>query len=54
MGFKGQLTFDSSKQDGTMRKLLNVSKVNGLGWKPIVDLEQGLKIVIKSYLDRMT
>jgi GDP-L-fucose synthase len=49
MGFKGHLTFDSSKPDGTMRKLLNVSKVNGLGWKPRVGLKEGLRIVVDSF-----
>lgn len=50
MGFKGQLVFDSSKPDGTMRKLLDVSKIKALGWKPEVDLNKGLDISIKSYL----
>ncbi len=41
-GFKGQLVFDTSKPDGTPRKLLDVSKLNELEWKAQVDLEIGL------------
>jgi GDP-L-fucose synthase len=41
-GFKGCLTFDSSKPDGTPRKLLDVSKLNGLGWKASIPLERGV------------
>lgn len=42
MGFKGQLSFDSSKPDGTMRKLLDVSRIHELGWKHRVSLSEGL------------
>jgi GDP-L-fucose synthase len=41
-GFKGRLTFDASKPDGTPRKLLDVSKLSGLGWKASIPLEQGV------------
>lgn len=41
-GFIGQLVFDETKPDGTMRKLLDVSKINNLGWKAAIDLESGL------------
>lgn len=51
MGFTGKLIFDSSKPDGTMRKLLDVSKIKALGWKPQMDLNNGLDIAIKSFLD---
>jgi len=49
-GFKGEIRFDSSKPDGTMRKLLDVSKLEKLGWKCKVDLEYGVKSVYKEYL----
>jgi len=42
-GFQGDLIFDESKPDGTMRKLLDVSKLNSLGWKATIDLEEGLR-----------
>ena len=41
-GFKGQLTFDSSKPDGTPRKLLDVSRLRSLGWEATIGLEEGL------------
>lgn len=50
MGFKGQLVFDSSKPDGTMRKLLDVTKIKALGWKPEIDLNKGLDIAIETYI----
>lgn len=43
VGFKGDIVFDSSKPDGTPRKLLDVSRLHGLGWKPALSLPQGLK-----------
>ena len=46
MGFKGELIFDTSKPDGTIRKLLDVSKIKALGWKPLIDLDKGLDIAI--------
>lgn len=52
MGFKGELVFDTSKPDGTMRKLLDVSKIKNLGWQPKVSLNEGLDIVIKHYRSR--
>lgn len=42
VGFEGNLIFDTSKPDGTPRKLLDVSKVNSLGWKHKVSLEEGI------------
>ncbi len=51
VGFKGELKWDSSKPDGTPRKLLDVSKINGLGWKEEVSLEEGLNMVYKNRLE---
>jgi GDP-L-fucose synthase len=50
IGFKGQLNWDNSKPDGTFRKLLDVSKINRLGWKSKVDLKEGIKMVYSIYL----
>ena len=50
-GFKGELLFDASKPDGTMRKLLDVSKLEKLGWKSKIELETGVKAVFEGYLD---
>ncbi len=40
--YKGRLVFDSSKPDGTPRKLLDISRLAGLGWQPRISLEQGI------------
>lgn len=49
IGFKGILTFDSSKPDGNPRKLLDSSLINGLGWKAKTNLMTGLKNTIQWY-----
>ena len=41
-GYKGKIVFDTSKPDGTPRKLLDVSKLSGLGWKASVNLQEGM------------
>ncbi len=51
LGFKGNLAFNTSKPDGTMRKLTDVSKLNGLGWKYKIELEEGIKKMISNYLN---
>ncbi len=48
-GFNGELLFDASKPDGTMRKLLDVSKLQKLGWKCKIELEEGVKAVFEGY-----
>lgn len=48
VGFEGELVFDSSKPDGTPRKLMDVSKINSLGWKHTIGLEEGIKRVYDS------
>jgi GDP-L-fucose synthase len=42
VGYEGELVFDASKPDGAMRKLMDVSRLKSLGWKPSVSLEEGL------------
>lgn len=49
IGFKGKLIYDNSKPDGTMRKLTDVSKLNKLGWKHKVELEDGVRQLYKRY-----
>jgi GDP-L-fucose synthase len=44
-GYKGNIIFDSSKPDGTPRKLMDVSKLSALGWKASIDLRPGIKAV---------
>ena len=43
VGFEGQLVLDATKKDGTMRKLLDISRIKATGWSPKVSLEEGLK-----------
>jgi GDP-L-fucose synthase len=44
-GFGGELRFDTSKPDGTPRKLLDVARIHGLGWKHKISLEAGIRMV---------
>ncbi|WP_316786316.1 GDP-L-fucose synthase [Pedobacter frigiditerrae] len=53
VGYKGALTFDSTKPDGTPRKLMDVSKLHGLGWKHKIELEEGLKLAYQDYLSKI-
>lgn len=46
-GYKGEISFNTSKPDGTPRKLLDVSKIHALGWKHSIELEQGIAMVYK-------
>ena len=45
VGFEGEIITDTTKPDGTPRKLMDVSKLNALGWKASVSLEEGVKMV---------
>ena len=47
--YKGNISFDSSKPDGTMKKLTDPSKLNGLGWKHQVEIEEGVEKVFEWY-----
>jgi len=49
VGYRGQIVFDSSKPDGTPKKLLDVSKINKLGWKAKTPLKEGLQKTIDWY-----
>jgi GDP-L-fucose synthase len=51
VGYKGAIVFDSSRLDGTPRKLMNTSKINSLGWKPSIKLEEGIKKTIEEVKD---
>jgi GDP-L-fucose synthase len=47
VGYKGTLEFDTTKPDGTPRKLLDTTKINNLGWKPSICLEEGIRRTIE-------
>lgn len=52
VGFTGKLSFDSAKPDGTPRKLMDVSKLNNLGWRHSTDLIEGLILTYKDFLTK--
>ena len=52
-GYKGRLAFDASKPDGTMRKLMDVSRLERLGWSATVELRAGITSTYKWYLDQL-
>lgn len=51
VGFKGSITFDTTKPDGTPRKLLDVSKLKKLGWTYKTELEDGIKLAYEDFLN---
>ena len=48
-GYSGQINWDSTKPNGTMRKVLDISKIKELGWQPETSLHQGVKETIEWY-----
>ena len=50
VGFTGELVWDTSKPDGTPRKLLDVSRLNALGWKAKTPLKEGIKKTYDAFL----
>lgn len=53
IGYQGRLIFDTTKPDGTPRKLMDISKLNSLGWKHQVKLKEGLQLAYQDYLARV-
>lgn len=51
VGFEGELVFDSSKPDGAMRKLMDVSRLGAMGWKASIAFEEGLAATYEWYLE---
>ena len=49
VGFEGRIVYDASKPDGTPRKLMDVSKINALGWSASIDLANGIRSVYEAY-----
>ncbi len=52
VGFKGELVFDAAKPEGTPRKLLDVSRLNKMGWQAKIDLKTGLAAAYQDFLSR--
>ena len=52
-GYDGEIRFDTTKPDGTPRKLLDVTKIKGLGWSPKTSLKEGIRKTYEWYLNRL-
>ncbi|MFD2161582.1 GDP-L-fucose synthase family protein [Paradesertivirga mongoliensis] len=52
VGFEGELEFDTSKPDGTPKKLMDVSKLHAAGWKHKVQLEDGIRLAYQDFLNK--
>ncbi len=52
VGYQGKLVYDTTKPDGTMLKMMDVSKINALGWRAKTPLKDGLKIAYEDFLKR--
>ena len=51
VGYEGQITFDTSKPDGTPRKWMSSDRLHALGWRPIVSLAEGLRLAYQDFLN---
>ena len=51
VGYAGEIVFDTTKPDGTPRKLLDTSRLTGLGWKPSIELADGLASTYRWFLE---
>ncbi|MBB6128190.1 GDP-L-fucose synthase [Mucilaginibacter lappiensis] len=53
IGYDGEINFDTTKPDGTPRKLMDVSKLHNKGWKHTIELEEGIKLAYQDFLDKL-
>src|ERR1700750_192445 len=53
IGFEGEIKFDTSKPDGTPRKLMDVSKLHSKGWKHTIELPEGIKLAYQDFLSKV-
>ena len=51
IGFSGSINWDVAKEDGTPQKVLDIQKITNLGWKPTINLDQGIKLTVEWYLE---
>ena len=51
VGYSGEIQWDSSKPDGTPRKLLDITRIRDLGWSPLIDLREGIESTYEWYLE---
>lgn len=52
VGFKGSLIFDTSKPDGTLRKVMDVSRIQELGWRATTSLKEGVNLAYRDFIER--
>ena len=52
VGYEGQLVFDTTKPDGTPRKLMDTSKINKLGWSPSINLKEGILKTVSEFIKK--
>ena len=52
VGFKGKIVFDSTKPDGTPRKLMDVTKLHNIGWKHTIELKEGIQLAYRDFLQK--
>ena len=50
-GFIGRIDWDVAREDGTPQKVLDIKKITNLGWKPTINLDQGIKLTVEWYLE---
>jgi len=50
-GFSGNINWDVAREDGTPQKVLDIEKITNLGWKPTINLDQGIKLTVEWYLE---
>ena len=50
-GFQGKICFDKTKPDGVRRKLMDISRIQELGWSHVISLEEGLENSYQTYLN---
>jgi GDP-L-fucose synthase len=50
VGYEGNLSFDTSKPDGTPRKMTDISLIKNTGWKPKISLEEGVALAYQDFL----
>jgi GDP-L-fucose synthase len=53
VGYKGEIIFDPSLPDGVLKKLLDISRIRRLGWKPGVNLSEGIHLTYESFKSRL-
>jgi len=50
-GFLGSINWDMAREDGTPQKVLDIQKITNLGWKPTINIDQGIKLTVEWYLE---